>query len=36
MILRKFTKVPVMVYDRKFSDISDVIKFIKKEETNAV
>ena len=30
MILRKFTKVPVMVYDRKFSDVSDVIKFIEK------
>lgn len=30
MILRKFTKVPVMVYDRNFSDISDVIKFIEK------
>lgn len=30
MMLRKFTKVPIMVYDRKFSDVSDVIKFIEK------
>lgn len=30
MLLRKFTKVPIMVYDRKFSDVSDVIKFIEK------
>lgn len=30
MMLRKFTKVPVMMYDRKFSDVSDVIKFIEK------
>ena len=30
MILRKFTDVPIMLYDRKFSDVSDVIKFIKK------
>ena len=36
MMFRKFTKVPVMVYDRNFSDVSDVIKFIEKEETNAV
>ena len=30
MLLRKFTNIPVMVYDRKFSDVSDVIKFIEK------
>lgn len=30
MMLRKFTKVPIMVYNRKFSDVSDVIKFIEK------
>lgn len=29
-LLRKFTDIPVMVYDRKFSDVSDVIKFIEK------
>lgn len=29
-LLRKFTTVPVMVYDRKYSDVSDVIKFIEK------
>lgn len=26
----KFTKVPVMIYDRKFNDVSDVIEFIEK------
>lgn len=29
-MLRKFTDIPVMVYDRKYSDVSDVIKFIEK------
>lgn len=29
-LLRKFTNIPVMVYDRKYSDVSDVIKFIEK------
>lgn len=35
-LLEKFTNIPILRYDRYNTDFSDVIKFIEKEETNAV